>query len=58
MTCDVGPRVARVASPFYSFLKFFKIKRKCGGKAGIYPSNPSNPSRLSGQVGIFLTVGR
>ena len=43
MTCEVGPRVARVASPFYYFLKFFKKKRKHGGKTGIYPSNPSNP---------------
>jgi hypothetical protein len=24
MTCEVGPRVARVANPFYYFLKFFK----------------------------------
>jgi hypothetical protein len=30
MTCKVGPRVARVASPFYYFLKFFKKKRKRG----------------------------
>ena len=58
MTCGVGPRVARVASPFYYFLKFFKKKRKRGGKTGIYPCNPSNPSRLSGQVGIFLSIGR
>lgn len=43
MTCEVGPRVARVASPFYYFLKFLKKSVSVGYRTGIYPSNPSNP---------------
>ena len=38
MTCDVGPRVARVASPFYYFLKFFKKSVSVGVRLEYTPA--------------------